>query len=174
MPKGLEFRVRGTTQAALSMDCTITGAGTLAYSRLDQTEIVQYDLQNTARMIGSTYAGPTTINANVRVAVLGSSTQSTGSLVSSGPLGLGTCNLNSGTIFLHGSESVTVANDMNAVGNNSTIASKADDSILLGQIRTNGYRVILASYTTAQGLNFDNAGWHSDDSGTIRSLQAAS
>ena len=162
VPNHLTMRARG--EAYVDVWCKVTGAGSISLSVLPgQTSALFVFGRDISPLSDST--GGTTIGPGVTQQVLTSSIQSAGSIMLSGPIGVGTCNLNGGTLMFFNFEELTLANPINVTAD-SRVFLKDPITTLLGDVRTNGNRIsILASL--AAPLTFRDCGWSAGDSGTI-------
>lgn len=151
--------------------CIIEGEGSVILSTLPGQTIAQFMF---GEVIGpqSTFSGGTRIDENVTVDMRGSSFPTTGLTISRGPLGVGTCNMNGGTMFFS-LGSFTIGNHINVTAN-SKILSKGNDVTFHGQVRTNGNRLTLETFEDAdRALVFDNAGWSALDTGTLSLVEGS-
>ncbi|HRK30785.1 MAG TPA: hypothetical protein PLD59_06870, partial [Tepidisphaeraceae bacterium] len=168
VPSRLTMR---TGNSAIRMRCRVDGAGSIVLSKLPGEENANF-LFGESISPESTFSGGMRVDQNVQLQVLGSSSPSSGTSITKGPLGIGTCNMNGGTMFFS-LGSFTIGNDINVTAE-SLIRSKGNDVTFHGDVRTNGNRLNLETFEDIdRALVFDNAGWSSADTGTLSLVEGA-
>lgn len=147
---------------AVSIGSPIQGAGLVTFRKLPGISDIDAGFEEASQdgsMRYSTFTGGTEIDAETYLILRNGSNHDGSGTFQSGPIGLGTCNLNGGTLWLtYGDNNATrLANDVRLTAG-SAIRVAPKPAALTGEMEMGGYRLSVSAYAR---LEFDDANWSS-------------